>query len=128
MNLEDEYLRRVKEINEKLNEPKINKEISNLLIKLSKKYNADFQLVFEVFPESDEYEERLAANKIDAPRDYPTLTLGEFIKHIDTEDHDMKVYFDPLYFSEGVNCIQNILTTTIGDDAMIIIPVSHKKK
>lgn len=127
MNLENEYLRRVKEIDEKLNEPKISKEINDFLKKLNKTYKADFQLVFEVFPESDDYEARLAANKIEAPRDYPTMTLGEFIKHINTEDHDMKVYLDPLYLTDGVNAIQNILTTTTGEETMIIAPISHKQ-
>jgi hypothetical protein len=128
MNLEDEYLRRVKEIDDELSRPEISEEINMFLLKLNKKYKADFMLSFEVFPESDDYVERINANDIKAPRDYPTMTLGEFIKHVDTEDHEIKIYIDPLYMEHGVNAINNILTTTAGEDAMIIAPVSHKKK
>ena len=128
MNLEDEYMRRIKEIDRKLNEPKKSKEIDDFLLKLSKEMKCDFKLVYEVFPESDDYEARLEAGLLDVPRDYPTLTLGEFLKHLNTEDHDIKVYLDPLYLKEGVNAINNVLTTTAGEDAMIIAPVSHNNK
>lgn len=128
MNLEEEYLRRVKEINEKLKEPKISEEIDMFLIKLNKKFKCDFRLMYEVFPESDDYEQRLEAGQLELPRDYPTMTLGAFLNHINTEDHDINIYLDPLYMREGVNAINNVLTTTIGDDAMIIAPVSHNNK
>ena len=127
MNLEEEYLRRVKEIDDQLNESKISEEINMFLNKLKKRFNADFILSYEVFPENDEYQNRINAGDIEAPRDYPTMTLGEFLNHINTEDHDIKLYIDPLYMESGVNAINNLLTTTTGDDTMIIAPVSHKK-
>ena len=127
MNLEEEYLRRVKEVDERLKEPKLSKAVNEFLYSLSQELNADFTLMYEVFPESDHLQERLEAGDLEAPRDYPTMTLGAFLKHLDTEDHNIKVYIDPLYMSEGVNPIHNLLTTTAGEDAMIIAPVSHNK-
>lgn len=128
MNFEDEYLRRIKEISEYLQEPKIAKEIDGFISKLNKKFKCDFRLGYQVFPECDDYNERLEAGELETPRDYPTMTLGELIKYLNTEDHDMKIYIDPLYLNEGVNAINNVLTTTTGDDVMIIAPVSHNNK
>lgn len=126
-NLEEEYLRRLKEIDRKLHEPKKSKEIDEFLLKLAEEFNCTFKLVYDVFPETDRYEDNIDNGRVICPRDYPTMTLGEFLKHIDTENHDMKIYIDPIYMREGVNAINNLLTTTTGDDAMIIAPVSHNK-
>lgn len=128
MNLEEEYFRRMKEIDGKLREPKKSKEIDEFLLKLSKEFGCDFRLMYDFYPESEHYEERMKEESFIPPRDAPTMTLGEFIKHIDSEDNDFKVFIDPLYMHEGLNEINNVLMTVVENDNVIIVPISHNKK
>lgn len=125
-NHEEEYSRRMQQIDEGLREPKISKKIDALLSELSQKFGCDFKLMYDFFPEAEEYGEFIDSKKIEIPRDVPTMTLGEFISHISNEDNEFKVYIDPLYMRKGVNEINDVLTTTV-DDAVIVVPISHNK-
>jgi hypothetical protein len=130
MNLDDEYKRKMTDVDKKLREPKISKEIDAFLLKLSKEFKCDFRLMYDYYPESVDYDERMSEGLVFVPpvREAPTMKLGEFIKHIDTEDRDFKVFIDPLYMHEGLNEINNVLTTVIENDNVIIVPISHNKK
>lgn len=127
MNFENEYIRKMKEIDRKLKEPKKSKEIDKFLLNLSKEFGCDFRLMYDFYPESDHYEEKLTDETYVPPRDVPTMTLGEFVNYINKEDSEFRVYIDPLYMKQGLNEINNVLTTVVENDKLIIVPISHKK-
>lgn len=127
-NHEEEYSRRIKEIHNGLQEPKIRKKIDKLLTELNLLFNCDFTLMYDFFPEAEEYKEFINENKVSLPpRDVPTMTLGEFVSHISKEDDQFKIYIDPIYLRKGLNEINDVLTTTV-DNKIIVVPVSHDKK
>ena len=51
--------------------------------------------------------------------------LKDFISMLEDEDGDLKLSFDPIYLKKGINNINNMLITTIGDK-IIIVPTIVK--
>jgi hypothetical protein len=128
MNFEKEYQRRVEEINEGLAQQEMKKRIDSFLSDLVKEFKCDFRLSYEVFPEADDYGSKIDDEEILIPRDLPTMTLKDFIDHINKEDLQLPIYIDPIYMKEGVNEVNDVLTTVVADGKMVIIPVSHNKR
>lgn len=121
-------------VNEKMNDPKLNKKVLksiktiedifeaevdiNVVVNLDlEDYKLKFKKYFETGQLSDENNEW----------NENTITLGQLKKILNKEnDHNLRVCFDSLYMEHGINQINGILITTI-EDALIIVPTKEKK-
>jgi len=127
-NHEEQYSRKIQEIENGLQRPEIKKKIDKLINELNELFGCDFTLMYDFFPEAEEYGNLIDQNKINVPkRDVDTMTLGELISHISKEDKNYRVFIDPIYLKKGVNEINDVLTTTINND-VIVVPISHNKE
>jgi hypothetical protein len=124
-NSEERYKKRVGEVNKKLENPKLKKKIENFLLKLTAELDCEVEILFNVYPEIDEYGDYMETEEFEMPKDIPTMSLRDFVGHINKEDMKYNVYIDPIYLKKGLNEINDVLTTTV-DNNMIIVPVSHK--
>jgi hypothetical protein len=124
-NQEERYKKRVEELNKKLLEPKIKKKIDNFLYKMTDELNCDVEILFNVYPEVDEYADYMDSEDFEVPTQIPTMKLKDFVNHINKENMDYNVFIDPIYLKKGLNEINDVLTTTL-DDNMIIVPISDK--
>lgn len=127
-NSEEEYKKRMAEVNKKLKDPKIKKRVDKFIDIMTKDLNCDVEIIFNVYPEVDDYEDHMETEDFQLPSpEIPTMKLGDLIDHINDEDYNFNVYIDPLYLRKGLNELNDILTTTV-DRNMIIVPISNKKK
>lgn len=124
-NRDEKYIKRVAEVNAKLNDPKIKKKIDTFINSMVKMLDCDVEVLFDVYPEVEEYDEYMESEDFKIPSEMTTMNLGEFINHIKSEDFNYNVYIDPVYLKKGLNEINDVLTTTV-DNNMIIVPISHK--
>ena len=124
---EEKYIERIKEIEIKLNEPKMKSKVDKILKELSTELDCVVKFNFNVHPEIEEYEEHVNGEAFIIPRNVTPMRLGDFIDHLAQEDRDFKMYIDPLYMKEGVNEINDVLTTTV-NDAIIVVPITTKKQ
>jgi len=125
-NFNEEYERRMAEVREKMHDPERHARILEFLANMEKEVGCEFHLLYQIYPETEDYAEHMQGDKFTLPRNSPAMRLEDFVKHIAQEDKNYKVYLDPIYLGEGVNEVNDVLTTTV-EDAVIIIPVSHKK-
>lgn len=124
---DERYARKMKELNEKLDDPKIQKQIDSWIDKMSAKLGCSVEVMFNVHPEIDEYEEFMESGEFEIPRNVVTMKLKDVIEILSFEDGEFKVFMDPIFLKKGLNEINNMLTTTVNDN-LIVIPVSHLKK
>ena len=52
--------------------------------------------------------------------EYDGMTLKEFINYLSTEEENLMVSIDPIYLKEGINEINNVILTTLGDKVVIV--------
>jgi hypothetical protein len=123
---EEYYRQKYEEVQEKLNDPEINRKVENHLKKISKLVDCGVELNFVVMPHVENYEEIQDSDDYEIP-DQPTMKLRDFITHLQSESGDMDVYVDPIYLKKGVNQIIDILITTTDSKKMIVVPISNKK-
>jgi radical SAM superfamily enzyme YgiQ (UPF0313 family) len=123
---QENYKRRMEEIDRKLKEPKISKKVDTFLEKISIELGCDVELSFNVHPEVEEYENYMESEDFIIPREIETMKLGEFVDHLSQEDREFKVYIDPIYMKQGVNEVNNVLMTTV-KDSVIVVPITIKK-
>lgn len=124
-NQEERYRKRVEELNKKLQDVKIKKKIDNFLLKMTQELNCDVEILFNVYPEVDEYGDYMDSEEFEIPTEIPTMKLKDFVNHINKEDMNYNVFIDPIYLKKGLNEINDVLTTTL-DNNMIIVPISDK--
>lgn len=110
------------ELFDKLNDPIIKEKLDNLLAKIQDILEVDIQIFAQISddPNDDVHINEIISNYSEKGTNNG-LTLGQFIKHISTEDNAYKVSIDPKYLDDGLNNIKNVLITTL-DDNVIIIP------
>lgn len=112
-NSEERYKKRIGEVNKKLDNPKIKKKIENFLTKLTAELDCEVEILFNVYPEIDEYADYMETEEFNLPKDIPTMNLRDFVDHINKEDMNYNVYVDPIYLKKGLNEINDLLTTTV---------------
>jgi len=127
-NEEEFYRKRYEEVSKKLADPVISNKIDNYITKISKLVNCDVELNFTFLPHMEDYAEKQESGEYVVP-DAPTMKLQEVKNHLNKEDDgNLNVYIDPIYLTDGVNEICDILITT-DENRMIIVPISnHKNK
>jgi len=125
-NFNEEYERRMGEVREKLRNPVTHSRILEFLSSLEEELGCELHLLYQIYPESEDYADHMQGENFTMPRNSPAMNLGDFVAHIAQEDKKFKVYLDPIYLKEGVNEVNDVLTTTV-EDSVIIIPVSHKQ-
>ncbi len=123
---EERYIQKMQEIQAKLKEPKISKKIDKMLNELAKDLKCEVEFYFNAYPEVEDYEEHMDSEEFIEPRNVVAMTLKDFVEHIDKESGDFKVLIDPMYLKSGLNEINDVLTTTIKDN-VIIVPITTKK-
>lgn len=123
---EEDYKKRMLEIQRKLQEPKLKKKVDSFLLSMSKELKCEVELFFNAYPEVDDYEEYMDSEDFIVPREVVTMKLGDFIDHISQEDREFKMYIDPIYMKHGVNEINDVLLTTV-KDCVIVVPITTKK-
>lgn len=122
----EEYQRRMAEVNKRLEDEAVTKKIDGYLAKISKLVGCEVELIFKVEPYLDDYLEMQDSDDFYIPK-LPTLKLHEFVDHLQRErDGNLNVYIDPLHLSKGVNEIKDVLITT-QNSTLIIVPISSKK-
>lgn len=127
-NSEDKYKERMIEVNRRLDEPKLKKKVDDFLRDMTKELNCEVEINFNVYPEAEEYEEYMDSDEFRIPTyTLPPMKLGDFVNHLTKEDFDYEVFIDPIYLKQGLNEVNDVLTTTV-DRKIIIVPISHKNK
>jgi len=124
---EDEYMKLVKKINKKMENPVLRKQVDEAISKIETIFDTqiDISLVFRVGLEEykeifNEYNEN-GQLEDDLPDN--VLTLGDLKKYLDNEtDNNLKLTIDPLFLDKkGINEIYDLLITTL-DDRIILVP------
>jgi hypothetical protein len=123
---EEKYIQRMKEIQAKLKEPNITKKVDMMLRELAKELKCEVEFYFNAYPEVEDYEEHMESEDFIEPRNVVTMTLKDFVEHINKEKGEFKVLIDPMYLKPGLNEINDVLTTTVNDN-VIIVPIRIKK-
>jgi hypothetical protein len=121
----EEYERIQKEIEEKLEaNPSLKDEIEAYVDRIEEilGYSVDLHVVY--LEGVSDYIETL--NEYDDIEISKAMTLRQFIDFLDEEDENLEVNIDPIYLKKGINSINNILLTTVGDKLIIVPKINEK--
>lgn len=110
----------LKEIQEKLEaHPELREEIKELVNRIEEIFETNVEINIVANEDVDGYLE--VFNEYSKENlEYDAMTLNQLIDYLNTEEGDLKVSIDPLYLKEGINEINNVILTTLGDKVVIV--------